>query len=208
VLADFVYDYEPGKITDHETKHNYPHWKLELFDELNEYAKSMWKRSDDNHKTARKKQIECVRIAFEKRARQEDAAILKSAARNGGSSALAKSQQQRAAALLSMWTPEFHTGHIMSGDKVVASKAHKHQITFPFDQIRGLSFKAVEMEAAGAFDAVERLNSPHTRRGMVRGIVDDATASKNDDWHPIVCGLVAHFTLGFLEWALANDRVR
>ena len=89
---------------------------------------------------------------------------------------------------------------VCTGDKVVASEVAKEEI-INLLETHSYYLRAIEMEGAAILRAITFL--PKEIRpdfGMVRGICDDATHTKNDDWHKIAAKFSAKFAVDFCRY--------
>lgn len=85
-----------------------------------------------------------------------------------------------------------YSGVIASGDKVIASAAVRKEIAAGHRKIL-----ALEMEGYG-FSHAMWIRSAHIRHLVIRGISDDASKRKNDDWHSYAAATAAGFAKHFL----------
>lgn len=88
--------------------------------------------------------------------------------------------------------PEVHAGVIASGEKVIADIGARGQIATGHRKI-----VAIEMEGYGFSRAVWQ-SFEHVRHLDIRGICDDGSREKNDDWHQYASAAAAGFAKHFL----------
>lgn len=88
--------------------------------------------------------------------------------------------------------PSVFQGVIASGDKVIAHEAARDAIASGQRKIL-----ALEMEGYG-FSRAVWLNSGHISHLVIRGISDDGSKDKTDDWHKYAAASAACFTKHFL----------
>jgi nucleoside phosphorylase len=90
-------------------------------------------------------------------------------------------------------TSKKHQGVIASGEKVIADKVIRNQITAWHRKIL-----AIEMEGYGFYRAT--LEPHHPIPGLIiRGICDEADDKKNDNWHKYAAQAAAEFTRHFIS---------
>lgn len=89
--------------------------------------------------------------------------------------------------------PTVHYGVIASGEKVIADAAARERVTSGHRKII-----AIDMEGYGFFRAVLQSNV-QVRPLVIRGICDEATESKGDDWHEYAAAVAAGVAKYFLE---------
>jgi nucleoside phosphorylase len=89
--------------------------------------------------------------------------------------------------------PKLHFGVIASGEKVLAEEVTRDEIAKGQRKI-----VAIEMEGYGFSKAVWQ-SFDRVRHLLIRGICDDGTSKKNDDWHAYAAasaaGLAKHFLM-------------
>ena len=96
--------------------------------------------------------------------------------------------------------PRAQIGTVLSGDKVIASRAARNELTSAWPAALG-----VEMEAAGIASMLsQRESSPPFV--MVKSVCDLADESKNDDFQKAAATAAAAFVIEFLleSWAATD----
>ena len=216
VIAEKIIDYEPSKIKGKSLEPRGKGVNCDLFPDMKEFLET-WNESDVALKSAKSSRSRAIWIYFRK--------VLKTARRGNKRLFMEadvdrftqnqlqeqskrvvsgkKTVEQRAKELLDKNgdLKKVHCGYVLSGDKLVASKLFKRQLRIKLGVEEQNNLRAVEMEAGGVLKAIQSFpSSVRPAFGMIRGICDDASVGKDDEWHGIASDNATTFAIEFIVW--------
>ena len=207
VISERVIDYEPGKMRGKRLQARWVGFDCDLKDDMIQFRKSRWEGRPVATRAAESAR-QRARAIFLRQAISEriDVTVKELTGEMIDEWSDDREIEQRGREL---WEDrgelaQLHQGTVLSGDKVVASKEYKKELMKHLSPSDKRTLRGVEMEAGGVIRSIRAITAgagvSRPQFGMIRGICDDATEGKDDDWHEIAADLAAVFGLEFIRW--------